>query len=103
MTVIELIFSRVGMYVASGIIVILHFVGVLLPMICGGRDATFDTSSEKVRKGVWITCIVNGVLHLAVFCCALLSAVEPEELFLALLMSATSAMVATGIRKKYKK
>lgn len=93
---------RILMYVLVGAAVLLHFVGALIPQIFGGRGASFDTASDTARTVVWIACIVNVMVHFAIIALALLNAVEPEELFFAVMISATAAMVAMGIRKKYR-
>lgn len=94
------IFSSPVMCVILGVILLLHLASAILPLLC--RGGSFE-ASDAARAAVWIMSILNCVLHFVIIVYALLNEAAAKELFLAVMLSATVATVAIGIKERYGK
>ena len=90
------IFTSLPMCFIIGGIVLLHLIGTLIP--------EFLVNGGKVKSIIsWSVSIVNAILHFILIGYAFIKGTKPEEMLLAVMISAAVAMTAIGIREKISK
>lgn len=90
------IFTSLPMCIIIGGIVLLHLLGTLIPELLG-----IDAQIKNIVT--WAVSILNAVLHFVLIGYAFIKGAKPEEMLLAVMISAAVAMTAIGIREKISK
>ena len=91
------IFTSLPMCIILGGIVLLHLVGTLTTVL-------FPKGDQRIQMvAVWAVSILNAVLHFVLIGYSFIKGAKPEEMLLAIMISAAVAMCAIGIREKITK
>ena len=95
------IFSNPIMVSVLFIIVVLHVLSAIPRMISPQKK--FQERKGGEQAFLWCLSLLNLLLHLVIVVWAFLKRAEPEELLLAMMISAAVAMVCIGRREKDEK
>ena len=87
------IFTSLPMCLILGGIVLLHLLGTLLPEL-------LKNEAQIKAIVIWAVSILNAVLHFVLIGYSFIKGAKPEEMLLAVMISAAVAMSAIGIREK---